>query len=150
MSEKKKFGPAEVAAAIGVKRATLHSWMARRYIEIESQGRGVAREFSLAQVVCLGAMAAMTRRGFDIGAAVEIWHSVKEDFLAAARYRQGHGSVLLVDGEHARIGNAETIQGWLASLSNPAADRSRPVDAYILMLGPLIEQLRNALAYDGP
>jgi hypothetical protein len=146
---KRRFGPAEVAVAIGVKRATLHSWMARRYIEIESQGAGVAREFSMGQVVYLGAIAAMTKRGIEISAALDILDPIKSDFMKAVRDDQGRGWVMLVEGDRAKIGKGEVLQKWLASWNDRTADSKRPVDAYILLLGPLVEQLRNALAYDG-
>ena len=141
---KRTYGPAEVATAIGVKRATLHSWLARHYVEVESQGAGVERQFTFWQVVQLGALAAMTRRGIEIGKAVESLHAVLPDFIRALRHNEGHGKVLLVEGDKPRIGDEKSLRPWLESWTAPVDDR-RPIDAYVLMLGPLVKRMRAAL-----
>jgi hypothetical protein len=45
---KKTYGLAEIANAIGIQRGTLHSWLARNYVEVETPGKGVERRFTFA------------------------------------------------------------------------------------------------------
>jgi hypothetical protein len=97
------------------------------------------------EVVRVAALAAMTKRGIKLGTVVEILHAVEPDFLRAIRYQDGHGAVLLVEGDKPWIGNAKSLQPWLDSWTKPADDR-RPVDAYVLLLGPLVAHVRKSLA----
>lgn len=66
------YGPAEVAKVIGVKRATLHSWLARGIIEVESQGAGIERQLTYEQVEYLAFLAAFTNAGIELSAAQEM------------------------------------------------------------------------------
>jgi DNA-binding transcriptional MerR regulator len=138
------YGPAEVAAAIGVKRGTLHSWFARRVIEVASQGAGIERRFTFGEAVWLGILAALTRHGLEIGHAQEILHTVRDDLVRALQRDEGHGSFLLLDGDRPWIGNKKSLQRWWDSLDGPI-DPQRPADTYMLMLGPLVARTKAAL-----
>jgi hypothetical protein len=142
---KKTYGLAEIANAIGIQRGTLHSWLARNYVEVETPGKGVERRFTFEQVVWLGALAAMTRRGIEIGKAAERLHAVRPRFLRAIRHNDGHGAVLFMEGEQEWIDDAESLLvPFLNSLKLPH-DKTRPEDVYILPLGPLVARIKAAL-----
>jgi hypothetical protein len=90
------------------------------------QRAGVERQFSLGQVVYVGALAAMTRRGIEIGAAIKILRSIEPDFLRALWHDERHSAVLLVEGDKAPIGNDKSLQSWLTSWNDPH-DNRRPI-----------------------
>jgi hypothetical protein len=141
---KRTYGLAEVASAIGIQRGTLHSWLARYHIPVETPGRGVERHFSFEMVVWLAAVAAMTRQGIEITQAAKFLNAVAQDFRRAIRHDDGHGVVLLVEGNKPRIGNRQSLQPWLNSWDGPYDD-GRPETASVLLLGPLIKRIRKAL-----
>jgi hypothetical protein len=66
------YGPAQVAAAIGVKLGTLQSWLARKTFEVESHGAGVERRFTFDQAVVFFVAAELTRLGVAAGTAAKL------------------------------------------------------------------------------
>lgn len=70
MTSDRTFGPAEVAAAAGVPRATFHSWLARQYFPLPpSPGAGRERRFSVTDAVRVAIVAKLIRLGVSISVA---------------------------------------------------------------------------------
>lgn len=99
----KTFGPAEVCRVIGVPRATLHSWLARRYIPVESSGTGTERQFSFEQVVWLTIIADMSCNHIASGTAADLVGQVREELGEALRRNYTRGLVIFISGVNARL-----------------------------------------------
>lgn len=155
--EAQMFGPAEVAHAARIPRATFHSWMARRYLPSGSPGRGKAREFSLIDALRIGAMVQMTRVGISVAQAA--------DFTAAIEELPEPGDYLLASsGMLVRVLKA----GSLCTLSDIlviAAQRSAPgghakapetkppkpaMGVFILDLFELLNSIKEGLSPNNP
>ena len=61
---------------------------------------------------------------------------VEREFLRALRHNKAHGAALLMGATVE--GDGKSMQPWLTN-------DKRPVDAYVLMLGPLVARMRAAL-----
>ncbi len=79
MSDFRKYGPDEAAAAAGIGRATLHSWMARKALGPAAPGRGKARAFSYTEVVRLAVVVRLVRLGVTIGYAAPAAEQIEGD-----------------------------------------------------------------------
>jgi hypothetical protein len=84
------FSPDEAARVAGVDRATFHSWLARKYIRVESRGQGRARKLTFEQVIQIAVASELNHNlGVSIAAAAEMAAVVKlpiadrGDFLVA-------------------------------------------------------------------
>jgi DNA-binding transcriptional MerR regulator len=97
---KRTWGPAEVATAIGVERATLHSWLARRYVDVPSSGTGRPRTFTFEMVVRLAAIAELVRHNVPVGKAAEYLRMVDKQFCEVVADRGTQDwRLFITDGE---------------------------------------------------
>jgi hypothetical protein len=64
------FGPEQVGRAAGMSRATLHSWIARKYLPLPpGPGMGRERRFTLAEAIVVAVTAELTKLGLSVGSA---------------------------------------------------------------------------------
>jgi hypothetical protein len=125
----------------------LHSWLARQYVPIESQGAGIARQFDFGQVVWISAIAAMGRRGIPIGTAAGYLHAVERKFIAAVRKDSGRDMVLTVTDSGPDIMGESYAHGLINDVGGEMVDGvyQRPESYFVLLIHNLVTNTRTAL-----
>jgi hypothetical protein len=78
----KAWGPAAIAAAAGVRRGVLHSWLARKYLSwTPSPGMGIERTFDILDAVRIAVVGELTRLGLTVGSAFRAAGLIQERML---------------------------------------------------------------------
>jgi hypothetical protein len=147
------YSPAEVCAALGLKREVLHGWGARRLLDFAGPTHpGVARQFRLLDVIKIAAMVNMTTLGMGIGQAASLAKAINRipamgEYLIATCDPPSH-TVLVSQTSGAVISTVSDIKAF--------TDRIRSTDregkmigkpgVYLLDLFELTEQVRRGLS----
>ena len=141
------YGPADVCEAIGIERGTFHSWLARRYVDVASQGAGRARRFDFGQVVLWGAIAELHRHGMPVGSAADHLKKVQRRFLQAVHNQSGRDMILTISAEGPSVGD-KRIQPHIISdldLVDVAGHQQRVTTYTVMHIDNLVLNICAAL-----
>lgn len=146
------YGPAEVCAALGLKRDTLHGWAARQLLDFAGPARaGVARKFKLLDVIRIGAMSHMTGLGIGVGHAHAFAKAidrlpVKGDYLLVTCDPPSRHSLagMVPTGELSSIVDIDQFTNRLRVMDRSGAVIRNP-GSYFLDLFEVSNQVRRGL-----
>jgi hypothetical protein len=148
MRQETYYGPAVACRVAGVKRGTLHSWMARGYLDVESQGAGVERPLSFTQLVLFAALAELYRQGVSVGKAAMLLRSIELQLhdIIFERDAGPFGFLAIIDGK-AVVDTREHMEQKLTAIFGAPKKNGRPVRLYgLLDLDALCANVRKTLA----
>ncbi|AWV23936.1 Hypothetical protein HVPorG_04999 [Roseomonas mucosa] len=159
-----RYTTAQVSKATGIPQDTIKSWLSRKpqvilmtKEERENVGKGKPYLFSFSRTVHLlltaklvqmglqPRQAAMGAAGFtDLGQGYTPDSDISKVRMPGQLYRDGYTVLVLHSGEE--IGRVIQMDPRTTKLFDLFVDRGRHEDAIAILVNPLIERLRGALA----
>jgi DNA-binding transcriptional MerR regulator len=144
-----RYSTAQVAAAAGVARTALDTWLLRGVIPpVPKAGQGAARQFSFVDAVRIAAIAAIERHGLPVSAAGDLMRRVDEAFARAVEERGEPAVLLLARGGASIIPRTGMIRMW-QNLERGDHRRDFPTVHTALDLTRLVHEVRAALERPG-
>jgi MerR HTH family regulatory protein len=133
-----------VADVCGIKRATLHAWLARGHVVVPSRGERFARELTFGQVLLICALAELERQGVRIDRSAPLLQPIEDELFRKAVLfeRKELGLLTIIDG----VAAFKTRKVVTQMFSKPKGGPSRSY--FMLDLDLLAEDLLKKLDRD--